>query len=181
MVDARIGKVRAGLDRYFQAFEDGDMDPTLCRERIEGLRAQQKQLEEEREGLVRQAEQAELGVADDACIEAFGRDFDRIMGGAPACQRKHLIKGLVPRVVVFSREEIDVYLRVPVTPVRVTGSLAPQAEPFANALRVSNRDRFADSHRPRKPFALRTRQVARGALGHVRRIATSRHDCGGRA
>lgn len=59
---------------------------------------------------------------------------------------------------------------------------APQAEPFANTLRVSNRDRFADSHRPRKPFALRMQQVDRDALGQIRGFAVSRHACGaGRA
>lgn len=56
--------------------------------------------------------------------------------------------------------------------------MAPQAEPFANTLRVSNRDRFADSHRPRKPFALRMQQVDRDALGQIRGFAVSRHACG---
>lgn len=57
-------------------------------------------------------------------------------------------------------------------------SKAPQAEPFANTLRVSNRDRFADSHRPRKPFALRMQQVDRDAPGQIRGFAVSRHACG---
>lgn len=56
--------------------------------------------------------------------------------------------------------------------------MAPQAEPFANTLRVSNRDRFADSHRPRKPFALRMQQVDRDAPGQIRGFAVSRHACG---
>jgi hypothetical protein len=58
--------------------------------------------------------------------------------------------------------------------------MAPQAEPHASVLRVSSRDRFADSHRPRKPFAMRTQQVERGGLGRLRRFAASRDDCGGR-
>lgn len=60
--------------------------------------------------------------------------------------------------------------------------MAPHGEPFANTLRVSNRDRFADSHRPRTPFALRMQQVDRDALGQIRGFAVSRHACGaGRA
>jgi hypothetical protein len=59
--------------------------------------------------------------------------------------------------------------------------MAPLATPLANLLRGSSRDRFADSQRPRKPFALRIQQVARDSLGHVRRFAASRDDCGGQA
>lgn len=57
--------------------------------------------------------------------------------------------------------------------------MAPCAAQPANALGKRVWDRFADSLRPRSPFALQTRQVARLAVGHVRRLATSRTSAGG--
>ena len=84
VIEARIGKLQAARDRYFQAFENGDMDPAVCRERIEGLNAQAKELEEERDAQQRQAERAEIGVAGAMSIEEFSAKFEQIMGrGAP--------------------------------------------------------------------------------------------------
>ena len=142
VVEARIGKVRVALERYFQAFEDGDMDSALCRERVQGLGAQLRQLEEERDGLQRQSAQAELGVAGGMPLQEFERQFDEVIKkGAPASQRKHLVKILVPRVVVYSREEIEVFFRAPVPSVRVTGVLAPRDGPRRSIFIVSTMPR----------------------------------------
>jgi hypothetical protein len=147
VTEARIAKARAALDRYFQAFETGELESAACSERVQALTTQLRELESERAGLQRQAERSEIGPADIIQPAAFAAQFAEIMKrGAPASQRKHLVKVLVPRVVVFSREEIDVYFRAPVPSVRVTGVMAPCAALPANALGKRVWDRFGCSY-----------------------------------
>ena len=125
-VDAKLDKVRKSLDRYFQAFESGSMDPVVCGERINNLNEQMEDLQAERINLRKQADRMVIELSDGKIVRKFLEIFDEIMKkGAPASKRKHLISGLVPRIVVYSKEEIEVYFRAPISLVRVMDSLAP--------------------------------------------------------
>lgn len=160
------------------------MDPAVCRERIEGLNAQAKELEEERDAVQHQAARAEIGAAGAMSIEEFSERFEQIMGrGAPASQRKHLVKVLVPRVTVYSREEIDVFFRVPVPPVRVTGSMARVApcldEPPPRARFRARVDVTPGPHSSRALGLRATRDAGwRATVGAVRPVVAELADRG---
>ena len=126
MADSKLEKMRKSLDRYFQAFENGTMDPAVCGERIKKLNEQLEELQEERINLQKQADRMVIELSDGKIVGKFLEIFDSIMKkGAPASKRKHLISGLVPRIVVYSKDEIEVYFRAPISLVRVMTILAP--------------------------------------------------------
>ncbi len=123
-LDARRAKAERRLDRYFTAFEAGDLDAATCQERVRALKAELADLEAERSAVNRRGAEAEM--EPEANLNAFLRRFDHAMKkGAPPSKKKHLVRLLCPRIEVAARNQIDVFFRAPPSLVRLKGALAP--------------------------------------------------------
>ena len=103
------------------------MHPSICTERVNLHTEQLRDLKEEKSKLQMKANRIMVEMADSKMVETFLESFDMVIkkGDLPN-QRKHLIHGLVPKVVVYAKEEIEVYFRAPLSLVRVVSKMAPQ-------------------------------------------------------
>ncbi|MBI5788736.1 MAG: recombinase family protein [Candidatus Schekmanbacteria bacterium] len=125
-LDSKIAKVKKALEKYFKAFESGELKAQLCGNRLEDLDQELRQLMDERKEVAGKADEVTIRGVEGKQVELFLNHFEDIIKNAPFSQRKHFIKMLVPRIVVYTKEEIEVFFRAPLSLVRVTSSLAPR-------------------------------------------------------
>ncbi len=132
-VVADVARAREALDRYFQAFETGEMKPAECNARIEALNEQLVALEEHRRDLDAAQANLALPALDKPAVAALLDNFEQVFATATNPQKKHLLHELVKEVRVDSKESVEVWYRFPqrgtgpaeTDPVRTQPHLAP--------------------------------------------------------
>ena len=112
-IEAEAAKVRASIDRYFEAFEAGTLRPELCNQKVQDLHARLEELEGEKRELEARRKRLELPAIDRQMLAALVDDFERVMAEAPVPQKKHLLRRLVKKVLVHDRRTIEVWYALP--------------------------------------------------------------------
>jgi site-specific DNA recombinase len=136
--EAEIRRTEAAINRYYSAFETGEMSAAQCGNRLDDLNQQLAELRDRREHLA------------DACLEGkteppSARDLAElrqhvrtaVRSGKPE-QRKALLHALVDRVRVAGRNRVRPTFKIPVRPVRIVTDLVDPIglEPTASAMRT---------------------------------------------
>ncbi|MFQ5510028.1 MAG: recombinase family protein, partial [Leptospirillia bacterium] len=125
-IEADLQKVRSAIDRYFTAFEAGDMEPAICNAKVKDLTARQEALEAELKNIEARREQLELPALEQKTLHELVEHFDRVMAHGTNPQKKHLLHQLVKKVLVSDRDTVEVWYFLPdQTSVRTTTKVAP--------------------------------------------------------
>ncbi|MFO7695611.1 MAG: site-specific integrase [Anaerolineae bacterium] len=132
-LEAERTKVQSALDRYFAAFEAGTMAPGACRERVDALTAQVRQLDAElvaQEGRRHALTLPELKMD---FLEQILTNLEGIVAAVPPAQKKHLLRLLVEKVLVRDRSEVEIWYKLPQsTPVRTLSDMVAPGCQYAN-------------------------------------------------
>ena len=115
--ETEIGKVRTRLDRYFSAFEEGTMKPELCNEKVGELQGRLGELEAEKRGLEEKRRRLDLPALDPEMLSALLENFEDVLASGTNPQKKDLLQRLVKKVLVHSREKVEVWYALPRRPV----------------------------------------------------------------
>ena len=110
---AEAAKVQAATDRYFKAFEAGKLNPDLCNEKVQDLRARLEELKDQREDLEARREKLELPAIDRDMLAGLLGQFEKVMAEGPAPQRKDLLHRIVKKVLVHDRRTLEVWYALP--------------------------------------------------------------------
>ena len=133
-VEAQVAKTQAAMDRYFEAFEAGNLKPELCSEKVLDLRARLEELEAEKRDLEARRKRLDLPEVDRELLLAAVDEFDKVMAEGTNPQKKDLLRRLVKKVLVHDRRTVEVWYELPnQASVRTPGNMAPRAglEPAA--------------------------------------------------
>jgi len=117
-VQARIAKAEAALERYYDAFESGELNTSRFSGRIELLERKLADLRGERDELTERLENESLVPGADVLSQVRMTIADGLAAGTPV-QRKALLQELVSEIRVESRTEILPTYRLPTARVRV--------------------------------------------------------------
>ena len=109
-IETQRKDVQTRLDRYFEAFETGQMSPDLCNEKVEALTIRLRQLDGEKTAL---DGRQELPVMDRSKLADLIDKFEDVLASGTKPQKKHLVGLLVQKVQVHNRDKIEVWYRVP--------------------------------------------------------------------
>jgi site-specific DNA recombinase len=110
-----IVRVERKLDRYFEAFESGDLSAELCRERVRGHRRRLETLREQEGDLApRVATQAHTPT-DMTALAGLADELDEILANESSEQAKELLRLLIKEIRVHNRRRIVPTYRVPAT------------------------------------------------------------------
>ena len=138
-VEAQMADVRGRVERYLEAFETGKLEPDVCNQKVRDLKARLGELEAERTDLEERRERMSLPEMDHEFLQKTLADFEEVLASAENAKKKHLLRQLVKKVLVHSRDTVEVWYRLPgPDPARIAGIMAPQTRPFSEP-----------SHRPR--------------------------------
>jgi site-specific DNA recombinase len=110
---AEAAKVQAATDRYFKAFEAGKLEPDICNEKVQDLRARLAELKGQREDLEARRERLELPAIDRDMLAGLLGQFEKVMAEGPAPQRKDLLHRIVKKVLVHDRRTLEVWYALP--------------------------------------------------------------------
>lgn len=110
---AEAAKVQAATDRYFKAFEAGELEASLCNEKVKALRAQLDELETARKDLEARRETLELPAIDRQMLASLLDQFDKVLATGTGDQRKDLLHRLVKKVLVHDRRTVEVWYALP--------------------------------------------------------------------
>ncbi len=132
---AEIGRLERKLERYFEAFEDGDLSAALCQERVRGHRDRLETLREQEADLARRLAAHAHTPPDGAALAGLADQVDEIVASESPEQAKELLRLLVKEVRVHNRRRIIPVYRVPMA-VRAIPSKVERAgiEPATSAL-----------------------------------------------
>ncbi len=111
--DAQLAKTRGAIERYFEAFEAGTLKAELCNEKIAGLRARVQEMEVEKQGLEARRERLELPAIDREMPASIMDNFEKVMAEGANPKKKHLLHRLVKKVLIHSRDTIEVWYCLP--------------------------------------------------------------------
>jgi site-specific DNA recombinase len=114
-IEGQITKAQGAIDRYFEAFEAGTLQAGLCNEKVRNLRARMEELEGERKGLEARRERLELSAIDREMLTSIMDNFEQVMAEGPNPKKKHLLHQLVKKVLIQSRQTIEVWYMLPNT------------------------------------------------------------------
>jgi site-specific DNA recombinase len=139
---AEIAQVERKLERYFEAFETGELSAVLCQERVRGHRARLEALREHEADLAgRLAAQAHTP-PDTATLAALADQLDEILTTESPEQAKDLLRLLIKEIRVHNRRRIVPTYRVPAAvraiPSKVGGT---GLEPVTPSLSILTRGR----------------------------------------
>jgi site-specific DNA recombinase len=110
-----IARVERNLDRYFEAFETGELSAVLCQERVRGHRERLDSLREHEADLAgRLATQAHTP-PDTAAVAGLADKLDEILANESPEQAKDLLRLLIKEIRVHNRRRIIPTYRVPAT------------------------------------------------------------------
>jgi site-specific DNA recombinase len=112
-LDRQEKNVKARLDRYFEAFENGTMKPELCGRKVEELTTRLDQLREQKRSLEQRRDQLRFPAVDHAAIATLIDNLEDVMAVGTNAQKKHLVGLLVKKVLVHHRDKIEVWYQVP--------------------------------------------------------------------
>ena len=110
---AEAAKVQASMDRYFQAFEAGKLEPELCNEKVRELRARLEELEGQRVDLEARRERLELPAIDREMLSALVDQFEKVMAAGTNGQKKDLLHRVVKKVLIKDRHTVEVWYALP--------------------------------------------------------------------
>jgi site-specific DNA recombinase len=111
-LDARLTRATTAIDRYLQAFEDGELDPATVKERMSALRTKTTQLTIRRDQLADELSEAPVVPPAMVLDELTDHIAEILRSGNPA-QRKTLIEALVAEVKITGPNTIVPVFRVP--------------------------------------------------------------------
>ena len=125
-VQSQIARTEDRLNRYFEAFEAGTMDPQLCNTKIGALSSRVEELADEQRQLEMRSRRLALPVIERKAIAELLDRFKEVMDAGTNPQKKHLLHCLVKKVRVHDRGTIEVWYCLPQqTSVRTPVNLAP--------------------------------------------------------
>lgn len=130
-----LAAARRGLERYFAAFEEGNLSPADCRERIAHLKARIDALEAEEASLAQEgAEEFSEPLAAEE-IAAWALQLRELLEAGSPQQRKALLRRLVKSLKVTGARRVEPTYIVPAL-VRAPGRQVDLRgfEPLASAL-----------------------------------------------
>jgi exonuclease VII small subunit len=108
-----IARVERKLERYFEAFEAGELSAALCQERVRRHRGRLEALREQEAKLAgRLATQAHTP-PDVAAVAGLADELDEILTTESPEQAKELLRLLIKEIRVHSRRRIVPTYRVP--------------------------------------------------------------------
>jgi site-specific DNA recombinase len=113
-LDAEAVELRVRIDRYFASFEAGQLSPELCRERVEGLQARIRAIEDERMAIPDGVTEQAIGPDEIAFISwSLSEALGEILGQIPTPRTKALLRLLIEEIRVVSPTDIRPTYRVP--------------------------------------------------------------------
>jgi site-specific DNA recombinase len=115
-IDANLGeaaKAQAAIDRYFEAFEAGKLEPDLCNEKVRDLKERVAALEAQRRDLEARRERLELPAIDREMLSDIVDHFEKVIADGTLAQKRDLLHHLVKEVRVHDRRTIEVWYRLP--------------------------------------------------------------------
>jgi site-specific DNA recombinase len=110
---AEITRVERKLDRYFEAFETGDLSAALCQERVRGHRERLETLREQEADLARTLATQVHTPPDAAALAGLADQLDEILATESPEQAKDLLRLLIKEIRVHNRRRIVPTYRVP--------------------------------------------------------------------
>jgi site-specific DNA recombinase len=135
-IDKKLTRANTAIDRYLQAFEDGDLNPAILNDRMRKLSDKITQLTHRRDELTDQLSHAPIAPPAMILDELTNHIADIIHTGNPA-QRKALIEALVAEVKITGPHTIIPVFRIPQPPATNTtitdNTKAVAARPAATA------------------------------------------------
>ena len=114
-VDGQMAKTQGTINRYFEAFEAGTLKAELCNEKVRDLRTRMEELEGEKRGLEARRERLELPTIDKEMLKSLIDNFEKVMAEGPNPKKKHLLHQLVKKVLIHSRQTIEIWYMLPNT------------------------------------------------------------------
>jgi len=112
-VEAQVLKTQTSIDRYFEAFEAGDLKPALCNQKVQDLNARLEELEAEKQSLEARRVRLELPAIDKDMLKGLLENFERVMAEGNNQQKKHFIKRLVKKIAIHDRRTIEIWYSLP--------------------------------------------------------------------
>ena len=112
-IDSQMAKTQGAIDRYFEAFEAGTLKAELCNEKVRNLRTRMEELEGEKRGLEARRERLELPAIDREMLASIMDNFEKVMAEGPNPKKKHLLHRLVKKVLIHSRQTIEIWYALP--------------------------------------------------------------------
>jgi site-specific DNA recombinase len=123
---AEIARVERKLERYFDAFEAGDLSAALCQERVRGHRARRETLREQEADLARTLATQAYTPPNAAALAGLADELDQILATESPEQAKELLRLLIKEIRVHNRRRIVPTYRVPAAvramPTKVGGT-----------------------------------------------------------
>jgi site-specific DNA recombinase len=121
----RAGPLRAAIDRYLAAFENGSLDENTCGRRITDLTAQLEQLDHRRAELTEAAVAPQTPDPDE--IERIHDHLADILDSGTVGQRKHIMETHIAEIT-FDGDLLIPHDRVPVDGFRARGRVVGPAQ-----------------------------------------------------
>jgi hypothetical protein len=112
-VEAEATKVRASVERYFEAFEAGTLKAELCNRKVQDLHDRLEQLDAEKRELEARRERLELPAIDREMLSALVDNFEQVIAEGPNAQKKDLLRRLVKKILVHDRRTIEIWYGLP--------------------------------------------------------------------
>jgi site-specific DNA recombinase len=112
---AEIARLERKLDRYLEAFEDGDLSATLCQERVRSHRGRLETLREQETELARRLATHAHTPPDTAALAALADQLANIIASENPEQAKELLRLLIKEIRVHNRRRIHPTYRIPAT------------------------------------------------------------------
>jgi site-specific DNA recombinase len=123
---AEIAQLERKLERYFEAFETGDLSAALCQERVRGLRDRLETLHGHDADLSRQLATDGHTPPDTADLSNLANEIEGVLATESPEQGKELLRHLIKEIRVHNRRRIIPTYRVPAavraTPSKVGGT-----------------------------------------------------------
>lgn len=130
---AEIRRLETKLERYFEAFEDGQLSAVLCQERVRAHRDRVEALREQEAELTRRLATQAHRPAGGAALAGLAEQLDQILATESPEQAKELLRLLVKEVRVHNRRRIVPTYRIPAAvraiPRKVGGTGLEPASP----------------------------------------------------
>jgi site-specific DNA recombinase len=119
---AEIARIERKLERYFDAFETGELSAALCQERVRGHRARLAALREQEADLARRLATQANTSPDAAALAGLADQLDEILATESPEQAKDLLRLLIKEIRVHDRRRIVPTYRIPTAAVRAIPS-----------------------------------------------------------
>ena len=112
-IESDIEKTKGILNRYYDAFESGEMPVKSCSERITELENRIEQLTDEKVRIGYEIDQLQIPEVEKEKIEEYIDALEEILKEGKNEQTKHLLRILVKKIVVNDKDNIELTLRLP--------------------------------------------------------------------